>query len=119
MARASSPEKCLTKSPYLPSFEYWTRLRHRGLAIARISSSVFPMMFTRGLPPSEETGFAGLTTDDMRGFSGISLLVVRHQVIARRFLHGVLAGLRVAPRNSQHVPVRVVHFHGVAPVVVA
>src|SRR5687768_15280036 len=90
MASAMALEKFLAKSPYLPSFEDLTRSRHRGSAMARISASVFSMMFT-----------------------------IRNQVITGRLLHGVLAGLRIATRNGQHVPVCVVHFHGVAPVVIA
>src|SRR6185503_2670973 len=89
MASAMALEKFFANSPYLPSFEALTRSRQSGLAIARISASVFSVMF------------------------------ILHQVIARRLLHGVLAGLRIAARNRQHVPVRVVHLHGVAPVVVA
>jgi len=54
MARASELEKFLANSPYLPSFEYLTRSSHRGLARARISSSVFSTMFTRG---SRESGY--------------------------------------------------------------
>src|SRR5688572_25486496 len=106
MASARELEKFFTNSPYLPSFEYFTRSRHSGLAMARISSSVFPVMFT------EESGFKGIATSDM-------LLLVPDQVIAGRLLHGVFAGDRIATRHGQHVPVGVVYLHGVAPVVVA
>jgi hypothetical protein len=47
MASASELEKFLTKSPYLPSFECLTSSRQKGSAMARISGSVFSMMFTR------------------------------------------------------------------------
>src|SRR5688572_30732612 len=106
MASAMAREKLRANSPYLPSFEDLTRSRHSGLAMARISSSVFSVMFT------EEIGFMGIATPGM-------LVLVPDQVIARRLLHGVFACLRIAARNRQHVPVRVVHLHGVAAVVVA
>src|SRR5512134_3378664 len=117
MASARELEKFLTNSPYLPSFECLMRSRHRGKAMARISASVFSMMFARASPRGGESGFAGLKTYDMLASS--ALLVFPDQVIAGRLLHGVFTGLRVAARNRQHVPVCVVHLHGVAPVVVA
>src|SRR5687768_15090495 len=98
MASARELEKFFTKSPYLPSFEYFTKSRHSGLAMAKISSSVFSVML---------------------GLATASMLLLVHQVVARRLLHGVVTGLRIPARNREHVPVRVVHLHGVAPVVVA
>src|SRR5688500_168448 len=89
MASAIALEKLRANSPYLPSFEDLTRSRHSGFAMARISSSVFSVMF------------------------------IPDEVIARRLLHGVFTGVRIAARNREHVPVRVVHLHGVAAVVVA
>src|SRR5215204_2623174 len=88
MASAMALEKLRANSPYLPSFEDLTRSRHSGAAMARISSSAFSVMF------------------------------IPDQVIARRLLHGVFAAVRIAARNRQHVPVCIVHLHGVAPVVV-
>src|SRR5262245_42710997 len=88
MASAMELEKFLANSPYLPSFEALTRSRHSGLAMDRISSSFFSVMF------------------------------IPDEVIAGRLLHGVLAGHRIAARNRQNVPVGVVHLHGVAAVVV-
>src|SRR5688572_25550777 len=46
MASAMALEKLRANSPYLPSLEDLTRSRHSGLAMARISSSVFWVMFT-------------------------------------------------------------------------
>src|SRR5690349_7045187 len=89
MASAKELEKFFTKSPYLPSFEFFTRSRQSGFAMARISSSVFSVMF------------------------------IPDEVIARRLLHGVLAGLGIAARDREHVPVGVVDLHRVAPVVIA
>src|SRR5512134_1717293 len=117
MASARELEKFLTNSPYLPSFDCLMRSRHRGRAMARISSSVLSTMLARDSPRAGESGFAGLKTYDMPAPS--ALLVFPDQVIAGRLLHGVFTGFRVAARNRQHVPVRVVHLHGVAPVVVA
>src|SRR5262245_57806977 len=99
MVRAMALEKCFENSPYLPSFEALTRSRHSGLARARISSSVFSMMFTED--------------------STAAMLFLVHEVIAGRLLHRVLARLRIAAGNREHVPVRVIHLHGVAAVVVA
>src|SRR5580765_7967281 len=110
MASAMALEKFLANSPYLPSFEDLTRSRHSGPAMARISPSVFSVMFTRA-SARPETGFKGIATVAM-------LVLVPHEVIARRLLHGVFAALRIATRNRQHVPICVVHLHGVAPVVV-
>src|SRR5688572_26985765 len=101
MASAMALEKLRANSPYLPSLEDLTRSRHSGLAMARISSSVFSVMFTED----------NSSISDMLG-------LVPDQVIARRLLHGVFAGLRIAARNRQDVPVRVVHLHGIPPVVV-
>src|ERR1700726_3102696 len=104
MASARDLAKFLTNSPYLPSLEYLRRSRHRGSAMARISSSVLSMMFNASLM------FNG----------GFRLwLVVRDQVIAGRLLHGVFAAFRIASRNGQHVPVLVVQLHDIAAVVVA
>src|SRR5688572_4288298 len=72
MASAMALEKLRANSPYLPSLEDLTRSRHSGFAMARISSSVFWVMFT------EENS----STSDMLG-------LVPDQVIARRLLHGV------------------------------
>src|SRR5487761_2488826 len=99
MARAKDLANLATNSPYLPSLECLRRSRHRGSARARISSSVLSMMFNASFC--------------LRRF------VVCNQVIAGRLLHGVFAGLWIATRNGQHVPVLVVHVHGVAAVVVA
>src|SRR5882757_5093625 len=98
MASASDLANFLTNSPYSPSLEYLRRSRHRGSAMARISSSVVSMMFNA---------------------SFCLWLVVRDQVIAGRLLHGVFAGFRIATRNGQHVPVLVVQLHDIAAVVVA
>src|SRR3990172_66069 len=65
MASAMELEKFLTNSPYLPSFEYLTRSRHRGSAIDFISSSVFSIMFTRGSLRPEGTGAVGRTALNM------------------------------------------------------
>src|SRR5688572_17156697 len=111
MASAMALEKFLANSPYFPSFEDLIRSRHSGPAMARISSSVFSVMFTRASPRVEEIGFIGIATPGM-------LVLVPDQVIARRLLHGVFTGIRIAARNRQHGPARVVHLHGVTPVVV-
>src|SRR4026207_1664971 len=88
MASAMALEKFRANFPSLPSVEDLTRSRHSGFAMARISSSVFSVIF------------------------------IPDEVIARRLLHGVFAALRIAARDRQHVPVRVVHLQGVPPVVV-
>src|SRR4051812_41745437 len=100
MASASDLANFATNSPYLPSLECLRRSRHSGSARARISSSLFSMMFTC------KASF-GL---------GLRLLVVRNEVIARRLLHGVFAGFRIPARDGEHVPVLVVHLHDVAAV---
>src|SRR4029077_20281422 len=94
MASARELEKFCTNSSYLPWFEWVTRPRHSGSAMARVSSSLFSMMFMHAI-------FC----------AGILLLVVSNQVITRRLLHGLFASFRIATRNSQHVPVFVVYFH--------
>src|SRR5690242_15478632 len=99
MASANELEKFRTNSPYLASFEALMRSRHSGLAMARISSSVLSMIFT--------------------DFRTAAMLLLIHQVVAGRFFHRVFARLRIAARNRQHVPVGVVHLHGVPAVVVA
>src|SRR5690606_27329366 len=130
MARARELEKFFANSPYLPSLEALTRSRHRRLAVARISSSVFSMMFTRGSWCPEDSGFAGLMTLDISAFSSpgrgscedprpeTSLLVFANQVITGRLLHGVFTGFGVTAGNCQYMPVLVVHLHRVTPVVV-
>src|SRR5687768_1130487 len=102
MASASDLANFPTNASYLPSFECLRRSRHSRSAIARISSSVFSMMFN-----------AIVFNADF-----CLRLVVVDEVIAGRLLHGVLAGFRIAARNGQHVPVLVVHLHDVSPVVV-
>src|SRR5687768_4496186 len=99
MASARGLENILANSPYLPSLECLSRSRHRGSAKARISSSVLSMMFNASFC--------------------FRLVLLRDQVIAGRLLHGVFAGLRIATRDGQHVPVLVVDLHDVAAVVVA
>src|SRR5688572_9973357 len=103
IASASPFANLLTNSPYLPSLECLRRSRHKGSARARISSSVLSMMFTPGVLPS----------------GGMAGLLFVHQVVAGRLLHGVFAGLRIAARDREHVPVLVVHLHHVAAIVVA
>src|SRR5690242_14558517 len=102
MASARDLANLATNSPYLPSLECLTRSRHSGSAVARISSSVSSMMFN-----------ATLLNASFRLW-----LVVLDQVIARRLLHRVFPGFRIATRDGEHVPVLVVHLHHVSPVVV-
>src|SRR5688572_15144810 len=101
MASAKGFANFWTNASYLPSLEHLRRSRHSGSARARISSSVFSMMFNAGFR--------------LR----MLCLGVGDEVIARRLLHGVLAGIRIAPRHGQHVPVLVVDLHDVPAVVVA
>src|SRR5688572_17694370 len=130
MASARDLAKRLTNSAYLPSLEFLMRSCHNGSAAAQMSSSVASMMFRRDSAVSADTGSAALKTPAMSALLPQSegppcapcihrSLAVRHQVITRRLLHRVLAALRIAARNGQHVPVRVVHLHRIAPVVVA
>src|SRR4051794_37651378 len=102
MASARDLANLATNSPYLPSLECLRRSRHRGSAMARISSSLNSMMFNA-------TVFNA---------SFCLWFAVLDQVIAGRFLHGVFAGFRIATRDREHVPVLVVHLHDVSPVVV-
>src|SRR5690349_7110658 len=125
MASASGLAKFRTNSSYLPSLEHLRRSRHSGSAIARISSSVFSIMFNASFCLRRWLLAPLKAVIAMRLMLNASfwllrwLLALLSEVIAGRFLHGVFAGFRIAARDRQHVPVLVVHLHDVPPVVVA
>src|SRR5688572_3157682 len=124
MASARGLAKFRTNSSYLPSLEHLRRSRHRGSAIARISSSVLSIMFSasfrlrRWLLGPLKTVIAGRLMFNASFCLPRWLLGLLSEVIARRFLHGVFAGFRIATRNGEHVPILVVHLHDVPSVVV-
>src|SRR5665213_3272147 len=98
MASAMELEKFLANSPYLPSFELLTRSRHKGSAMARISSSVFSTMLTRGSPDRSKTGFEECIESDMlvflasRAFSDLMDSPIEKKTLKINNLEHVLIG---------------------------